>query len=210
MLQSWNKFCFRGGIIEFNVSFPGDAESSGFWAAGWTSETPSYLIWRNDALLTRLPAQWAILVDQVTWHRPRVSGRTAMSARISIPFCSHCAHMRYLVCQDACDVGTLPNQTYADDSSKPEAALDGEYVAQLARTWISPEAKFANRMSYLPGQRLSSCTCQGEDHPGPKKANGSFVARSAPEIDLWEVAADHSSQSFQLFVTLHFVSEPVS
>ena len=40
--------------------------------------------------------------------------------------------------------------------------------------------------SYLPGQRLSSCTCPGETHPGPKLSNGSFVGRSAPEIDVFE------------------------
>lgn len=38
MLQSWNKFCYRGGYIEFNTSFPGNRQSSGFWAAGWISE----------------------------------------------------------------------------------------------------------------------------------------------------------------------------
>ena len=38
----------------------------------------------------------------------------------------------------------------------------------------------------LPGQRLSACTCPGESHPGPQAADGSFVGRSAPEIDLFE------------------------
>ena len=38
----------------------------------------------------------------------------------------------------------------------------------------------------LPGQRLSACTCPGESHPGPVYKNGSFVGRSAPEIDLFE------------------------
>jgi hypothetical protein len=38
----------------------------------------------------------------------------------------------------------------------------------------------------LPGQRLSACTCPGESHPGPVHQDGSFVGRSAPEIDLFE------------------------
>lgn len=38
----------------------------------------------------------------------------------------------------------------------------------------------------LPGQRLSRCTCPGEDHPGPKHKDGTFVGRSAPEIDIFE------------------------
>ena len=38
----------------------------------------------------------------------------------------------------------------------------------------------------LTGQRLSACTCPGESHPGPVHEDGSFVGRSAPEIDLFE------------------------
>ncbi len=38
----------------------------------------------------------------------------------------------------------------------------------------------------LPGQRLSACTCPGEAHPGPQRQDGSYVGRSAPEIDLFE------------------------
>jgi len=44
----------------------------------------------------------------------------------------------------------------------------------------------ADALSYLQGQRLSSCTCPGESHPGPKKPDGTYTARSAPEIDLFE------------------------
>jgi hypothetical protein len=40
--------------------------------------------------------------------------------------------------------------------------------------------------SMLPGQRLSACTCPGESHPGPQRQDGSYVGRSAPEIDLFE------------------------
>jgi hypothetical protein len=42
-------------------------------------------------------------------------------------------------------------------------------------------------LSYLPGQRLSRCTCPNDDtHPGPKNPDGSWVGRSAPEIDMFE------------------------
>ncbi|KAL9001955.1 MAG: hypothetical protein Q9188_005099, partial [Gyalolechia gomerana] len=37
-------------------------------------------------------------------------------------------------------------------------------------------------LSYLPGMRLPSCTCDGEDHPSPGKS------RSAPEIDVLEAS----------------------
>jgi beta-glucanase (GH16 family) len=73
---------------------------------------------------------------------------------------------------DSCDVGTAPNQTH---NGLPEAALvDGDSSSNFA-------------LSYLPGQRLSRCTCPGESHPGPiHSSDGSYVGRSAPEIDMFE------------------------
>ncbi|KAI5964076.1 uncharacterized protein KGF55_002018 [Candida pseudojiufengensis] len=50
-----------------------------------------------------------------------------------------------------CDLGTLPNQSTTNE-----------------------------RMSYLPGQRLSKCTCFGNDHPNIG------IGRGAPEIDIIE------------------------
>ncbi len=37
----------------------------------------------------------------------------------------------------------------------------------------------------LPGQRMSACTCAGEDHAGPHVS----VGRGVPEIDIIEVRA---------------------
>ncbi|KAK7026883.1 hypothetical protein VNI00_015425 [Paramarasmius palmivorus] len=68
---------------------------------------------------------------------------------------------------DDCDVGTVKNQTKA---GQPAAAR-----------FNSPDQTEA--LSFLPGQRLSRCTCPGEDHPGPMHDDGTFVGRSAPEID---------------------------
>ncbi|ORX88525.1 beta-glucan synthesis-associated [Basidiobolus meristosporus CBS 931.73] len=36
MVQSWNKFCFTGGILEVNVSLPGKGNVFGFWPGIWT------------------------------------------------------------------------------------------------------------------------------------------------------------------------------
>ena len=36
MLQSWNKFCFKGGYIEASISLPGRGDISGFWPGFWT------------------------------------------------------------------------------------------------------------------------------------------------------------------------------
>ncbi|KAI6103091.1 glycoside hydrolase family 16 protein [Pisolithus croceorrhizus] len=82
----------------------------------------------------------------------------------------------------ACDVGTLPNQTL---NGAPAAAVTG--------------APDGGPLSYQPGQRLSSCTCPGGDHPGPSVS----VGRGVPEIDILETQVDVSvfqgqvSQSFQ-------------
>ncbi|KAJ7084395.1 beta-glucan synthesis-associated [Mycena belliarum] len=72
---------------------------------------------------------------------------------------------------DACDVGTAPNQTLAGE---PHAAT------------INGDTGHNGELSWLPGQRLSRCTCPGESHPGPKHPDGTFVGRSAPEIDIFE------------------------
>ncbi|KAH9944099.1 glycoside hydrolase family 16 protein [Epithele typhae] len=73
---------------------------------------------------------------------------------------------------DSCDVGTVKNQTL---SGLPIAATN---------TGVDDKTDFA--LSYLPGQRLSRCTCQGESHPGPIHSDGTYVGRSAPEIDMFE------------------------
>jgi hypothetical protein len=74
---------------------------------------------------------------------------------------------------DECDVGTVHNQTY---NGQPVNATVGN-------------DKYNNGLlSFLPGQRLSRCTCESDAalHPGPKHPDGTFVGRAAPEIDVYE------------------------
>ncbi|KAG9083270.1 hypothetical protein FRC07_013960, partial [Ceratobasidium sp. 392] len=80
------------------------------------------------------------------------------------------------ICKDTCDVGTLPNQTFPD-GTPIKATINGDKYHD-------------DKLSYLVGQRLSSCTCPGESHPGPIRPDGSFVGRSAPEIDILEAQVD--------------------
>ncbi|KAG8862814.1 hypothetical protein FRB96_000824 [Tulasnella sp. 330] len=84
---------------------------------------------------------------------------------------------------DSCDVGTLPNQTFPDGT--PAANLVGN------------DATNGGALSYLSGQRLSSCTCDTTGtnavHPGPRTSNGSYVGRSAPEIDILEAEVDQGT-----------------
>ncbi|TIB73153.1 hypothetical protein E3Q23_03085 [Wallemia mellicola] len=74
---------------------------------------------------------------------------------------------------DACDVGTLQNQTM------------GNYPELAYTSGIEGKA-----LSFLPGQRLSRCTCANEIHPGPMHEDGTFVGRSAAEIDVFEALVD--------------------
>ncbi|WRT69225.1 uncharacterized protein IL334_006209 [Kwoniella shivajii] len=77
---------------------------------------------------------------------------------------------------DSCDVGTLPNQTL---NGKPEI------------TTTEGDPTYDYSLSYLPGQRLSRCTCTNDKtHPGPQLSNGTFRGRSAPEIDMFEATVD--------------------
>ncbi|KAF5385867.1 hypothetical protein D9615_002551 [Tricholomella constricta] len=72
---------------------------------------------------------------------------------------------------DSCDVGTAPNQTI---NGEPAAAVtEGDPFND-------------GHLSFLPGQRLSRCTCKGESHPGPVHKDGTYVGRAAPEIDVIE------------------------
>ncbi|GAA5820003.1 hypothetical protein JCM11251_005442 [Rhodosporidiobolus azoricus] len=89
---------------------------------------------------------------------------------------------------NSCDVGTLPNQTYQD--------ADGPRRPSAART--SGLRDYGGQLSYLAGQRFSACTCDGEDHPGPR----TNIGRGAPEIDITEQQVDwrgtgSTSQSMQ-------------
>lgn len=146
MIQSWNKFCFTGGLIESSVVLPGSNNVHGLW-----------------------PAVWAM----------GNLGRAGFGATLD---------GLWPYSYDSCDVGTLPNQTYPG-TNKPLAASE------------NGDPEYGGVLSYLPGQRLSACTCPGESHPGPIRSNGSYVGRSAPEIDIFEATVDGSigkvSQSAQ-------------
>lgn len=146
MIQSWNKLCFTGGMIEVSVQLPGSSTKPGFWPAVWTMGN---------------------------------LGRAGYGASLD---------GMWPYSYDSCDVGTLPNQTYPGTQTPLAAVENGD-------------PQHNNVLSMLPGQRLSACTCPGESHPGPKRQDGSFVGRSAPEIDLFEALVSNKrgqvSQSAQ-------------
>lgn len=103
-------------------------------------------------------------------------------------------------------MGTAPNQTI---NGAPLAATEGG-------------AGPGGALSFLPGQKLSRCTCAGEDHPGPRHPDGTFVGRAAPEIDIFEGqirASDLTGQVSQsaqwavsrvVFILEHFTDEAIA
>jgi len=131
MIQTWNKFCFTGGMVVASVQLPGSSSVSGLWPAIWTMGN---------------------------------LGRAGFGAT---------TEGLWPYSYDSCDVGTLPNQTYPGTQTPLAATIEGD-----------PEV--GGVLSYLPGQRLSACTCPGESHPGPMRSDGSYVGRAAPEIDVLE------------------------
>ncbi|TFK38137.1 beta-glucan synthesis-associated protein KRE6 [Crucibulum laeve] len=135
MIQTWNKFCFTGGLIEASVSLPGSNSISGLWPAVWTMGN---------------------------------LGRAGFGA-------SNEGMWPYTY--EACDVGTLPNQTYPGTLTPLAAVQNGDPANH-------------DMLSYLPGQRLSACTCPGESHPGPMRSDGNYVGRAAPEIDILEATVE--------------------
>ncbi|KAF8890771.1 beta-glucan synthesis-associated protein SKN1 [Infundibulicybe gibba] len=135
MIQSWNKFCFTGGLIEAAVTLPGANNINGLWPAIWTMGN---------------------------------LGRAGFGASLE---------GLWPYTYDSCDVGTLPNQTYPGTATPLAAVQNGD-------------PSNGNVLSYLPGQRLSACTCPGESHPGPMRSDGSYVGRAAPEIDIFEATIE--------------------
>ncbi|PKI84848.1 hypothetical protein MVES_001058 [Malassezia vespertilionis] len=155
MLQSWNKFCFRGGIITGRIQLPGFRNVQGLWPAFW--------------LMGNLGRAGYGATLEGTW-----------------PYS-----------YEACDVGTVQNQTMYNrtypQGYPPYNNVGGAYVFNKKHNTTS--------LSFLPGQKLSACTCPDDDHPGPK-VNNEWKGRSAPEIDVFEAqtSEDHVgvSQSCQM------------
>ncbi|KAH8832785.1 beta-glucan synthesis-associated protein [Flagelloscypha sp. PMI_526] len=133
MVQTWNKFCFTGGLVEAAVSLPGHNNVQGLWPAVWVMGN---------------------------------LGRAGYGASLD---------GMWPYSYDSCDVGTVANQSI--NGLPAEALVHGDPSAE-------------HHLSYLPGQRLSRCTCEGEEHPGPVHADGTYVGRSAPEIDFFEAQVD--------------------
>ncbi|KAI9769769.1 MAG: hypothetical protein M1840_003763 [Geoglossum simile] len=62
------------------------------------------------------------------------------------------------------------------------------YTYNSCDAGITPNQSSPDGLSYLPGQKLSACTCSDEDHPSPG------TGRGAPEIDVLEASVDPTNR----------------
>jgi beta-glucanase (GH16 family) len=71
-----------------------------------------------------------------------------------------------------------------------KATTDGvwPYTYNSCDAGITPNQSTPDGLSWLPGQKLNSCTCKGEDHPS------SGTGRGAPEIDILEGSVDPNNR----------------
>lgn len=49
MIQTWNKFCYTGGVIDFSVKLPGPFNSSGLWPAVWLMGNLGRAVYTNSS-----------------------------------------------------------------------------------------------------------------------------------------------------------------
>jgi beta-glucanase (GH16 family) len=94
MVQTWNKFCFTGGIIEFDVILPGDPHIGGLWPALWlmgnlgraTFEESTNLMWPWSYEKCNRPLQQAQEISgcDITSHFEMQPGKGRGATEIDI------------------------------------------------------------------------------------------------------------------------------
>lgn len=131
------------------------------------------------------PAFWLMGNLGRTGYGASLEGTVRLNHTFAI-YLIHSSCLQWPYTYDSCDVGTVANQT-----------IDGRPVAAT----VDGDPFNGGALSYLPGQRLSRCTCPGESHPGPIHADGTYVGRSAPEIDIFEALVRTSTAS--LYANIH-------
>ena len=98
-------------------------------------------------------------------------------------------HLRFLRRRDPAESDVERSVSHFFLSQKASCAHTVPGLPKAATTDGPEEYNYA--LSYLPGQRLSRCTCTNDvTHPGPTLSNGTFVGRGAPEIDMFEAVVD--------------------
>lgn len=90
-----------------------------------------------------------------------------------------------------CDTGIMPGQVNAQGGPIQATDSSATYAAN-------------GKLSKLPGMRTPSCTCAGEDHPGPNVN----VGRSAPELDIVEAQIQYKHGSTNSYASQSLQTAP--
>lgn len=90
-----------------------------------------------------------------------------------------------------CDTGILPGQVNAQGGPDQAVNSQATYAAR-------------GKLSKLPGMRTPSCTCSGQDHPGPNVN----VGRSSPELDILEAQIQYRNGQKNSFASQSMQTAP--
>ena len=179
--------------------YPGDDP---FWTAQdmWYGSTQD-LEWYDPDAVTTADGTLALELDSFTNHN--LSFRSGMlNSWNQLCFKGGVLEVSISLAGPAGIQGLWPGAWTMGNLGRPgyRASTDGTwpYTYDSCDAGITPNQSSTDGLSYLPGQKLPSCTCAGEDHPTPGKGRG------APEIDVLEVSANEqvklgtASQSYQV------------
>lgn len=84
MVQSWNKFCFTGGILEMSIHLPGEPNSGGLWPAAWLMGQLSRGIYDETTL-----NMWPWSYDTCESTRPNVPSIDSLNTRQKVSACDN-------------------------------------------------------------------------------------------------------------------------
>ncbi|KAK0543449.1 beta-glucan synthesis-associated protein [Tilletia horrida] len=184
MLQSWNKFCYQGGYIEFSMLQPGDRETMGYWPALW--------------MMGNLGRPGYLGSTEGLWPYSYDSCDTGIVSLLNVGSISHLLPIsltkrRFSSIQ-------MPKQLYWNESG-PIATVHG--TGQYSKA-APDDPNGPKRLSHLPGMRFPACTCPGEDHPGPNVN----VGRSAAELDVIESQIQFHHNQFHSYASQSMQTAP--
>ena len=175
---------------EFNTPnrtfYPGD-DPYWFGFDGWYGATQDLEWYDPDAITTSADGVLTIRFDQFASHG--LAYRSGMlNSWNQLCFTGGIFEVSMSLPGPAGIQGLWPGIWTLGNLGRPGylATTDGlwPYTYTTCDAGITPNQSMTDGTSFLPGQRLPSCTCPGADHPSPGRGRG------APEIDIAEVSAD--------------------
>ena len=200
---------FDGSILnlvfsdEFNQDnrtfYPGD---DAYWSAPdfWYGATQD-MEWYSPAAVTTGNGTLQLRLDEFSNHNlPYQSGM--LNSWNQLCFKGGVFEVSLSLAGPAGVPGLWPGVWTMGNLGRPgyKATTEGvwPYTHDSCDAGITPNQSDPGGLSYLPGQKLTSCSCSGEDHPNPG------TGRGAPEIDILEGSVDPNNrigvvtQSFQV------------